>query len=702
VIREPKRACEVLKRRLVVLSVVACAAGTAFLSLPAAAQRAASKAQIQRIQAAQPASADDAFLAMREAIKVGDLDGAAALGQRVLNLDPNYPLAAYIDYWPLSQRLHSVNDPPPDDTVRAFLAQNEGTLVADYARRDWLLALGRRGDFANFDLELPKLQNTDDAQVGCYALASRYVRTQRGGDGWNETASSAASTALSVPANINGEGCALLLSLLSADNRIPESQLWDWVRLASDANLPVAMKRYALALPTADTQAVLAFDAINSNAALWLTRHGEEHFAGSKELWDVALTRMARASPSDTASLFEAHYAQRMAPRSRAVVYAELAGAGFKRQLPDALEWARKGLDARIVPEDVYASELRVALRDADYKLYRALYERLPAEMKRNQSNEGGWTYWLARIEQKEGHTQAANELLQAIAGQFNFYGQLATEELGQPITIPGYAVPANDAEVALAASQPAFARAQRFYALNMRPLGNYEWNFPLKNMTDRQLLASAEYARRIDLLDRAVNTADRTHSEHDFRLRFLAPYLDSMRAKTTDTNLDLAWVYGLIRQESRFVQVARSSVGASGLMQLMPGTAKYVAKKIGLTDYSPERVNDLDTNLTLGTGYLRLVLDQLDNIEVLATAAYNAGPGRARNWRQTLARSEEGALFAETIPFPETRDYVKKVMSNTIYYGLVLQPNQRQSLKVLMGTIGSDPSEPPLPPGLP
>jgi soluble lytic murein transglycosylase len=681
---------------------MACAAATVLLSLPAAAQRSGSKAQIQRISAAQPASADDAFLAMREAIKVGDLDGAAALGQRVLSLEPNYPLAAYIDYWPLSQRLHSVSDPPPDDTVRAFLAQNEGTLVADYARRDWLLALARRGDFATFDIELPKLQNTDDAQVGCYALASRYVRTQRGADGWNEAASSAASAALSVPGNINGEGCALLLSLLSADNRIGETELWDWVRLASDANLPVAMKRYALALPTADTQAVLAFDAINSNAALWLTRHGEEHFPGSKELWDVALTRMARASPSDAAVLFESRYAQRMTPRSRAVVYAELAAAGFKRQLPDALGWARKGLDARNLPEDVYASELRVALRDSDDRLYRALYERLPADMKRAQSNEGGWTYWLARIEQKEGHTQAANELLQSIAGQFNFYGQLATEDLGQPITIPSYAQPASDAEVALAASQPAFARAQRFYALNMRPLGNYEWNFPLKNMTDRQLLASAEYARRIELLDRAVNTADRTRSEHDFRLRFLAPYVDSMRAKTTETNLDLPWVYGLIRQESRFVQVARSSVGASGLMQLMPGTAKYVAKKIGLSDYSPERVNDLDTNLTLGTGYLRLVLDQLDNIEVLATAAYNAGPGRARNWRQTLAKSEEGALFAETIPFPETRDYVKKVMSNTVYYGLVLQPGQRQSLKVLMGNIGSDPSEPPLPPGLP
>ncbi len=639
---------------------------------------------------------------MREAIRNGDLDAAAALGQRVLSLDPNYPLAAYIDYWPLSQRLHSVNDPPPDDVVRAFLAANEGTLVADFARRDWLLSLGRRGDFANFDVEVPKLQMSDDAQVACYALASRYLKVQRGTDSAGDALNERFNAALAVPSTVNGEGCALLLSLLSADNRISEAELWHWIRLASDANLQVAMKRYALSLPTADTQAVLAFDAINSNPALWLARHGTDNFPAVRELWELALIRMARASPADAAAIFEKSYAGRMSAQAKSEIYAELAAAGFKRQLPDAFDWTRKGIEARGMPEDVYASELRVALRDHDFGLYRNVFDHLPAEMKRPTSNEGGWIYWLARSERNNGRTQAANELLQSIAGGFNFYGQLATEDLGMPLVLPPYAAAATDAEIAQAASQPAFARAQKFYQLNLRSLGNQEWNFPLKNMTDRQLLASAEYARRIQIYDRAVNTADRTRTEHDFRLRFLAPYEEAMQVKTTQLNLDLAWVYGLIRQESRFVQVARSSVGASGLMQLMPGTAKYVAKKIGLTDYSADQVSDLDTNLTLGTNYLRMVLDQLDDFEVLATAAYNAGPGRARAWRAALARGEEGSVFAETVPFPETRDYIKKVMSNAIYYGLEFYPAQRQSLKVRMGSIGSAPNDPPLPADMP
>jgi soluble lytic murein transglycosylase len=234
---------------------------------------------------------------------------------------------------------------------------------------------------------------------------------------------------------------------------------------------------------------------------------------------------------------------------------------------------------------------------------------------------------------------------------------------------------------------RPGFVRALAFYQLDLRREGNLEWNFTLRGMSDRELLAAAEFANRNQLLDRAVNTADRTRNEHDFAFRFLTPYRPQLQEKAAAVGLDLDWVYGLIRQESRFVQVARSSVGASGLMQLMPSTARYVAKKIGMTEYQPGGVADLETNLTLGTSYLRMVLDALDSLPVLATAAYNAGPGRPRAWRATLTKPVEGAIFAETIPFNETRDYVKKVMSNATYYAVLLTGNP-QSLKARLGYV--------------
>jgi soluble lytic murein transglycosylase len=151
--------------------------------------------------------------------------------------------------------------------------------------------------------------------------------------------------------------------------------------------------------------------------------------------------------------------------------------------------------------------------------------------------------------------------------------------------------------------------------------------------------------------------------NQHDYSLRYIAPFSEQVRPKADQLALDNGWVYGLMRQESRFVMNAKSSVGAKGLMQLMPATAKWVAQKIKLDNYHPSRVTEMDTNVTLGTHYMKMVLDSLDNHPVLASAAYNAGPGRARRWRAD--RPLEGAIYAETIPFSETRDYVKKVMSN-------------------------------------
>jgi soluble lytic murein transglycosylase len=148
-----------------------------------------------------------------------------------------------------------------------------------------------------------------------------------------------------------------------------------------------------------------------------------------------------------------------------------------------------------------------------------------------------------------------------------------------------------------------------------------------------------------------------------------------------------MAWVYGLIRQESRFVMDARSQVGASGLMQLMPATAHFVARKIGMTDFKKHELNNIDTNIQLGTNYLNIVLADMDGSQALATAGYNAGPRRPRAWRAALTRPVEGAIFAETIPFTETRGYVKNVLANATYYAALLE-GKPQSLKARLGTV--------------
>jgi soluble lytic murein transglycosylase len=197
----------------------------------------------------------------------------------------------------------------------------------------------------------------------------------------------------------------------------------------------------------------------------------------------------------------------------------------------------------------------------------------------------------------------------------------------------------------------------------------------------------ASEIARRNEMYDRAINAADRTVQLHDFNLRYLSPYRGELKGHIREQELDEAWVYGLMRQESRFVTLAKSNVGAAGLMQIMPATARWIARKLGMKSYRNSLIHQMETNLKLGTYYMKMVLASFDNNPVLASAAYNAGPSRARQWRGDTPL--EGAIYAETIPFDETRDYVKKVMSNTVYYAKLFgQPPH--SLKQRLGVIAA------------
>ncbi len=663
-------------------------------------------------------SADEAFLAARDAFRSGDIARAGVFAQRVTAIDPRYPLASYLDYWTLSRQIRDYGDAltatAPDDAIRGFIGRNPGSVVGDLARRDWLLALGKRGEWATFEAEMPKFALNDDAQVTCFQLTARALRQIRGastrseaaGDEAEATPDSASVTellrlsrnALSQPKDYASDtaACATLGRVLAAERRLSQQDVWTWIRLASDANNVTAVRRYALLLGDAERggdgpRFFRQLDAVLDKPALWLAKTGEGGESGAlrwkRELAVLAFARIGRADPAMGAASLQRQPADILITSEVAYLYAQLAAAAAKKQMREANEWSRKSLAAEGLSEDILGWQVRGALRAGDWKLVEALIEKMPPEMRRPQAYEGTWAYWLGRAYKAQKKPDAAQAQFRPVADQFGFYGQLSTEELGQKITLPSRAQPASDAEVAAVRSLPGFQRALYFYRLDLRREGNLEWNFTLRGMNDRELLASAEYANRNQLLDRAVNTADRTRNEHDFAFRFLMPFQAQMQEKTAAVGLDMDWVYGLIRQESRFVQVARSAVGASGLMQLMPATAKYVAKKIGLEGYRADGVADLDTNLTLGTSYLRMVLDDLDNLPVLATAAYNAGPGRPRAWRSTLTRPVEGAIFAETIPFNETRDYVKKVMSNATYYA-VLITGAPQSLKARMGFV--------------
>jgi soluble lytic murein transglycosylase len=247
----------------------------------------------------------------------------------------------------------------------------------------------------------------------------------------------------------------------------------------------------------------------------------------------------------------------------------------------------------------------------------------------------------------------------------------LAAEALGAP---PALATSTRDLgaglDGALAAfgARPEVKRAVKLAQLDARPEAIREWNYAIRGQDDDALLIAAEYARRAGLYDRAINTAERTTSRHDLSLRYLAPFREQFASAAQGQGIDEEILYGIARQESRFVSDIVSSAGAVGLMQLMPATARWVAKQLLVTDYAPSRIADVNLNTQFGAFYFKYWQERLGRLPALAAAAYNAGPSRAQAWRPATG-SVEGAIWVETIPFNETRDYVKRVLANTMVY---------------------------------
>ena len=606
---------------------------------------------------------DEAFVEARQAAARSEVTRFEAAAARV----GNHPLGIYIDYWRLRMQLGSGrgstagSSGEADADVRSFIERNSGKLVADLLRRDWMLDLGRRQQWTELLAQHPQWILRDDTQANCYLWLAE-VRT-------GKPLAPAARNALFQPREL-GEACGALLETLARDGTLGRDELWQRLKLALEAGATTSVRTIAglIELPASAVGAALERPArvLGSRA--------------QPEILVIALAQLAREDPDEALERFSALGALPRAERD--FLMSQIAAQSMRRLSPQAGDLARQALGAR-ASDETWAWLARAALRGGDWTTLHAALESMSADAR----GDPAWVYWSARANRELGRPELADAQLRSIAGQYHFYGQLASEELGPPLALPKPPAPPTPEELAEPARNEGFARALKFYDLGLRSDGNREWNFQLRNMSDRQLIAAAEWACRRSVLDRCVNTADRTLTEHDFALRFITPFSAQLAPAAQERGLDPAWVYGLIRQESRFVMNARSSAGAQGLMQIIPPTARWIARKLGEPDFRIEHLGDMSTNLRYGTFYLRSVYESLDGSPLLASAAYNAGPNRPRRWRSTLPGAVEGAVFAEIIPFSETRDYVKKVLSNAAIYG-TLMTGRPQSLKALLGTV--------------
>ena len=652
-------------------------------------------------------AADTLILDMNKAFRRGDK-------ARLTQLMPQargHALEPWAAYWELKARL---DDASPQE-VQDFLTRYAGSYQEDRLRNDWLLLLGQRRDWDAFSAEYPKFRMNDDREVRCYALLIESLKNPA------PDAHRAEEVRKNWYAQRDADdGCTTAASRLVGSSSLTPLDVWQKARLALEANRASAA-RDAVQIIAPEATSMVA--ELSNNPARFLNHKYLALRTVRKEIITLALVKLAVSDADSAAAQLSNKWSLQLTAEERNWVWGLIGKQAATRlgtqPASDALYYFGKVSQDTDLTDDMLDWKARAALRAGSQPDWPQVLKAINA-MSEDGRSDPTWIYWKARallattppavattMTTPQGQAPALSmttqraeglALLRSIASVRGFYEQLALEELGQKITVPARPSPLTAEEKESARLNPGLNRGAYAIALGLRSEGVREWNYSTSlhqksGMGERELLAAAQFACDRQIWDRCINTSERTQSAFDFEQRFPMPFRDAVVRHSQAINLDPSYVYGLIRQESRFVMDARSGVGASGLMQVMPATARWTAKKIGMTSFSPDQLNDRDTNITIGTAYLKLALDDLDDSMAMAAAAYNAGPGRPRTWRN--GNRLDAAIWAENVPFNETRNYVKKVLSNATNYAAILT-GQPQSLKARLGTIGPrDTAEP-------
>ena len=574
----------------------------------------------------------------------------------------NDALGYYPEYWMLNTNLAS----QPTSSITNFAQRYPQSAMAEKLSADYVEEKVKMADFASAQPVLQYVSNPDQAE----SCAMAQVRAKSGDPLVFAEYKDVWLTTNSQPDSCTGLGRMMLSSpLMTTQDR--QQRLWGQLRVGQPGQAIATAQTIGINLSLAQ------LNSIQANALNYLWNAPK----ATKEDQAYIIYAIGRLADSDLNAAFSTarRAAEGLPEDAQKAVYRAVAYVGgttvmknnFNREVLDFYD-ASYGLPLSPEEAEIYA---RQAIR---FNGWNSLLRAIEG-MSVTQRQEDRWQYWLARAYEQQTDSKskkAAQDIYRQLSVGDDYHNLLAKDRIGQAYNnIPAYSEATNQDAVRL--SQDIHFR--RAFAL--RNVGasdsfvNREWNWAVRQAylrhDDGLILAAAKRATDMGWYDRAIYAADRTTTKHNYGYRYAMPHRSYVVAHSQNAGIDPAWAYGLMRQESRFVTGARSHVGAGGLMQIMPDTAKLVARQMGET-YNPAALSDMNTNVRYGTFYLSMIQRQLSNSPVLATAGYNAGPNRARRWQpdgQPIAADQ----YTETIPLTETRDYVKHVMTNATHYGILL-----------------------------
>ena len=563
----------------------------------------------------------------------------------------DYPLYPYL---PAAALEHDIQQ-TDRATVDAYLKQYPNWIPAADLRHDFLLELARRQDWDNFlALYQPGLGDT----LSCDALQARLAH----GETLNfDKDLSALWNQPSLPA----AACDPVLNVAHDQGLLTSTRLWTRIDIAADAGQAGTISKLADWLSADDNAAAqqLAL-ALRDPAAAAAAATNWPDTQRSRQAATLAITKLARkqSDSADTAwQNLQTHFSF-SEPQRNQILHAL---ALFHATDFDANALARLiALPAAAQTDASREWRVRVALAEQDWPAVLAATGALTDTEKQ----DGEWRYFRARALAALGRSDEAQQQLSTLATEPTFFGFLAADRLQQPYAIcPLQLVDDPQREQALL-DRPGLLRAFELYAVDLPKLARREWTQALQGADPDTLRMAADLANRRGWYDRAVFTLASGDALRLYQLRFPLASQDGVVAQAAQSGIEAAWAYGILRAESAWMSDARSGADARGLMQLLPGTAELVAKRNGLNWGGGDTLYDPTVNITLGTRYLAQMADRYNGAPWLASAAYNAGPGRVDQWlaaRGTLTPD----LFVATIPFKETREYVARVMAFSVIY---------------------------------
>jgi len=572
----------------------------------------------------------------------------------------DYPLEPYLAYDELTARLKTASNAE----IEKFLAEHGDLPQANWMKLRWLRWLAERGDWQPFVKYYdPKMNFVElDCLYGQYLLGHG-----KKAEGY-ASAEKLWMTGKTLPAACDG-----FFAQWATDGQLPEQKRWQRAKLAATAGNYSLATTLVNSLNSLAPQGKLLLDIAKKPEML----NNPAQFAPVDEAMSdvvgLGLRRLAKQDPQKAMEMLDGYAARMHFSHEEKVQIAKEIGLTLARRYDGrALEVMTK-YDPDLRDNTVTEWRLRLLLRLGQWEDAYELTRRLPKDL----ADTNRWRYWEARsLELAQPKSPLIPSLYKDVAKERDFYGFLAADRSQSSYQLNNKPLLLSQALITKVRNTPGVRRALEFHDRGQIVDGRREWYHVSRHFSRDEMVAQAKLAYDLKWYFPAIRTISQAQYWDDLDIRFPMAHRDTLVREAKVRGLHSSWVFAITRQESAFMDDARSGVGASGLMQLMPATAKETARKFSIPLASPQQVLDPDKNIQLGAAYLSQVHSQFNGNRVLASAAYNAGPGRVRQWLKG-ANHLAFDVWVESIPFDETRQYVQNVLSYSVIYGQKLNSPQ-------------------------